>query len=114
MSLLTGDPDPALVLPPAVPVGRESTAGVAVMAHLRRQTTALLEASVDVGRADVRAVHATRVATRRLRAGLRLYGDLLDGGVAARLGRELSWYAGALSPLRDVDVFTAAVQFCIL
>ena len=37
-----GDPD--RVLPPAVPVGRGSTAGVAVLGHLRRQTAALLAA----------------------------------------------------------------------
>lgn len=101
--------DPELVLPPATPVGRESTAGVAVMAHLRRQTSALLEASSQVGGDDTEPVHATRVATRRLRAGLRLYGDLIDGDIARRLRTELSWYAGALSPLRDVDVFESTV-----
>jgi CHAD domain-containing protein len=104
-----GEPDPERALPPAVPVGRDSTAGVAVMAHLRRQTAALLDASVGVGGADDGPVHATRVATRRLRAGLRLYGDLLEGDVATRLRSELSWYAGALSPLRDVDVFLVTV-----
>lgn len=105
-----GDPDPERALPPAVPVGRDSTAGVAVMAHLRRQTAALLEASTGVGGHDDGPVHATRVATRRLRAGLRLYGDLLEGDVATRSRAELSWYAGALSPLRDVDVFLSTVE----
>lgn len=105
MTTSIGEPDPERALPPAVPVGRDSTAGVAVMAHLRRQTAALLEASHGVGGDDDRPVHATRVATRRLRAGLRLYGDLLEGDVATRLRSELSWYAGVLSPLRDVDVF---------
>lgn len=109
MTTTIGDPDPERALPPAVPVGRDSTAGVAVMAHLRRQTAALLGASSGVGGDDEGPVHATRVATRRLRAGLRLYGDLLDGDVAPRLRSELSWYAGALSPLRDVDVFLATV-----
>ncbi len=110
MTTSIGGLDPERALPPAVPVGRDSTAGVAVMAHLRRQTSALLEASSGVGDHDDRPVHATRVATRRLRAGLRVYGDLLDGDVAARLRSELSWYAGALSPLRDVDVFLVAVE----
>jgi CHAD domain-containing protein len=41
---------------------------------------------------------------------LRLYGDLLQGDIAARLRSELSWYAGQLSPLRDVDVFAAAIR----
>ena len=87
MTTTIGDPDPERALPPAVPVGRDSTAGVAVMAHLRRQTAALLGASSGVGGDDEGPVHATRVATRRLRAGLRLYGDLLDGDVAPRRRR---------------------------
>jgi CHAD domain-containing protein len=110
MTTSIGGPDPERSLPPAVPVGRDSTAGVAVMAHLRRQTSALLEASAEVGGADIEPVHATRVATRRLRAGLRIYGDLLEGDVASRLRSELAWYAGALSPLRDVDVFLEVVR----
>ena len=110
MTTPSGATDPERRLPPAVPVGRDSTAGVAVMAHLRRQTSALLEASAGVGGDDIGPVHATRVATRRLRAGLRVYGDLLDGDVAARLRSELSWYAGVLSPLRDVDVFALVVE----
>ena len=48
-----GSQDPERLLPPAVPVGRDSTAGVAVMAHLRRQTGALLEASGRVGDDDI-------------------------------------------------------------
>jgi CHAD domain-containing protein len=110
MTTSIGVPDPERTLPPAVPVGRDSTAGVAVMAHLRRQTSALLEASVGVGGDDIEPVHATRVATRRLRAGLRVYGDLLEGDIATRLRAELAWYAGTLSPLRDVDVFLEVVE----
>ena len=101
--------DPDLVSPPPTPVGRDSTAGVAVMAHLRRQTGALLAADsgLDVDAPD--AVHAARVAARRLRSGLRVYGDLLRDDVAARLRPELSWYAGALSPVRDLEVFAASL-----
>lgn len=75
------------------------------MAHLRRQTGALLEASAQLGTQDPSAVHAARVATRRLRSGLKVYGDLLQGDAAATLRPELSWYAGALSAVRDLDVF---------
>jgi len=102
--------DPELELPPATPVGRESTAGVAVMAHLRTQTAALLAA--DAGLDDDRdeAVHRARVAARRLRSGLRLYGDLLVGDIAPALRTELSWYAGLLSPARDIEVFVAGLR----
>ena len=86
-----GAVDPDLVLPPAVPVGRDSTAGVAVMAHLRRQTSApARRRRRRRRRATTDAVHATRVAARRLRAGLRVYGDLLDATTSpARLRPEL-------------------------
>ncbi len=99
--------DPDRVLPPAVPVGRESTAGVAVLGHLRRQTAALLAAGTGVPEGVEDSVHAARVAARRLRSGLRVYGDLLRDDVSARLRPELAWYAGTLSPARDLEVFAA-------
>ena len=102
--------DPETALPPAVPVSRDSTAGVAVMAHLRRQTGALLEAYAALGVEGSDAIHASRVAARRLRSGLRVYGDLLRDGVAERLRPELAWYAGVLSPARDLEVFAQALE----
>jgi CHAD domain-containing protein len=102
--------DPELVLPPPTPVSGDSTAGVVIRSHLRRQTSALLaaDAGLDDDRPD--AVHASRVAARRLRSGLRVYGDLLTDDLSARLRPELSWYAGQLSPARDLEVFTAALS----
>lgn len=102
--------DVEVLLPPPTPVTAGSTAGVVVRAHLRRQTAALLEA--DSGVPDDRddAVHAARVAARRLRSGLRIYGDLLDDDSSARLRPELSAYAGALAPARDLEVFIAALE----
>lgn len=97
--------DPDRVLPPAVPVGRGSTAGVAVLGHLRRQTAALLAADSGIPEGVDDAVHQARVAARRLRSGLRVYGDLLRDDLSARLRPELSWYAGTLSPARDLEVF---------
>lgn len=102
--------DPDLLPPPPTPVSRDSTAGVAVMAHLRRQTAALLAADAGIDSDAPDAVHAARVAARRLRSGLRVYGDLLRDDVSAQLRPELSWYAGTLSPVRDLEVFTAALS----
>ena len=48
-------------------------------------------------------VHQTRVATRRLRAALRLFGDLLPED-AAGLRDELKWIANRFSTVRDLDV----------
>ena len=101
--------DPDLVAPPPTPVGRDSTAGVAVMAHLRRQTGALLAADAGLDEDAPGAVHAARVAARRLRSGLRVYGELLLDDLSARLRPELAWYAGVLSPVRDLEVFAATL-----
>ena len=48
-------------------------------------------------------VHQMRVATRRMRAALRLFSDLLppDG---SSLNDELKWFASQLGPVRDLDV----------
>ena len=102
--------DPDLVAPPPTPVGRDSAAGVAVMAHLRRQTGALIAADAGLDADAPDAVHAARVAARRLRSGLRVYGDLLVDDMSAQLRPELAWYAGTLSPARDLEVFAASLS----
>lgn len=48
-------------------------------------------------------VHQMRVATRRMRAALRLFGDLLPAA-ASGLNDELNWIAGQLGAARDLDV----------
>lgn len=49
------------------------------------------------------AIHATRVATRRLRSALRTFRPLWTHGYS-RLRDELRWYAGLLSRPRDLEV----------
>ena len=44
-----------------------------------------------------------RVATRRLRAALRLFADVLPPQ-ASSLSDELKWFASQLGPVRDLDV----------
>lgn len=102
--------DPDLVLPPAVPVSRGSTAGVAVLGHLRTQVAALQQADRGLAEGADDAVHGARVAARRLRSGLRVYGDLLRDDLSARLRPELAWYAGTLSPARDLEVFIEVLE----
>jgi CHAD domain-containing protein len=48
-------------------------------------------------------VHQMRVATRRLRAALRLFSDVLPSH-AGSLSAELKWIAGQLGTVRDLDV----------
>jgi CHAD domain-containing protein len=52
---------------------------------------------------DPRDVHQMRVATRRMRAALRLFGDLLPPDTSS-LNEELNWIAGQLGATRDLDV----------
>jgi CHAD domain-containing protein len=49
-------------------------------------------------------IHKSRVATRRLRAEIRLLRPVLVRSVADHLGEELKWLAGALGEVRDIDV----------
>jgi CHAD domain-containing protein len=48
-------------------------------------------------------IHDTRVATRRFRSTLRVFGKFFDGA-AGDLDRELKWYAGLLGEVRDCQV----------
>src|SRR5262249_54515903 len=52
---------------------------------------------------DIEEVHQMRVATRRLRGALRVFGDILPPE-AGTLHDELRWIADRLAPARDLDV----------
>jgi triphosphatase len=49
-------------------------------------------------------VHQMRIATRRLRVALRLFGHMLPRAQAKQLKRDLRWFAGRLGTVRDLDV----------
>jgi len=51
-------------------------------------------------------VHRIRIAARRLRIALRLFGALLPPRAATRLGKELRWWAHTLGTVRELDVHT--------
>jgi inorganic triphosphatase YgiF len=50
------------------------------------------------------AVHRTRVACRRFRAVIRVFGELFDPVRASRLAAELQWYGAELGEIRDREV----------
>jgi triphosphatase len=50
------------------------------------------------------AIHQMRIATRRLRASLRMFGRMLPHDEAKRFNREFRWLACSLGQLRDLDV----------
>lgn len=64
--------------------------------------TALLGYGAESDDAE-RHVHQARVATRRLRAALRLFADVLPPEACGERD-ELQWIANQLGPLRDLDV----------
>ncbi|MGI9147569.1 MAG: CHAD domain-containing protein [Chloroflexota bacterium] len=80
-----------------------STGDLAVLV-LQRNATEFLE-HVPGARAgvDPHHVHQMRVATRRMRAALRLFSDLLPPD-SRSLDEELKWFASQLGPVRDLDV----------
>lgn len=58
-------------------------------------------------RRDPDAVHQMRVALRRLRAAISLFGDVVADEARDPLKSELRWIANALGQARDLDVFLA-------
>lgn len=89
----------------AAPVGPHDSAGTVVAAAFAASTARLLrnDPGVRLGD-DPEAVHQARVATRRLRADLRTFRDLVEPDWAASLRDELRWLGGALGAVRDTEV----------
>jgi CHAD domain-containing protein len=80
------------------------SAGEVAFAILRRHFAATLahEPGVRLGE-DPEELHDMRVATRRLRAALKLYSDFLPKR-SERYERDLRWVGGVLGEVRDLDV----------
>ena len=104
-----------LSIPDAVDLGptgvsADSDLGEVGQAVIRRHVGVLLakEAGTRLGE-DVEELHDMRVATRRLRAAIDFFGDALP--VRARsLRAELTWLAGLLGAVRDLDVQLSGLQ----
>ena len=98
---------------PAKRPGRTSRVGDVVVAYLREQAEAIVWGDPAVRQDVPDAVHAMRVATRRLRSALQAYGRVIDRAATRELSGELKWLAGVLGGARDLEVlhsrFTRAV-----
>jgi CHAD domain-containing protein len=85
------------------PAHRAASLQDSVLAYLAEQYDAILTGDLELRRGhDV--VHKTRVATRRYRSVLRVFGGLFDPDRAAALDAELKWYAAVLGEVRDLQV----------
>ena len=71
--------------------------------YLQAQYDALAFGDLRMRRGE-NAVHKTRVAVRRVRSTLRVFGDIFDTERVASLDAELRWYAELLGAVRDLDV----------
>jgi triphosphatase len=93
-------------LPDLGPTGVTPSATLGELAFrvLRKDAAAMLaqEAGTRLGE-DIEALHQMRVATRRMRAGLDMFADVLPVR-AGRLRAELGWLAGVLGEVRDLDI----------
>ena len=78
--------------------------GAVALAVLRRQFTAMLakEPGTRLGD-DIEELHDMRVATRRLRAALSLFADVLPE-TALKAREEIGWVGQGLGAVRDLDV----------
>jgi CHAD domain-containing protein len=84
-----------------------------VFAHavLKREATALAANKPQVASAPApEEIHQLRVAARRLRVALRLFGRMLPSKDAAHFKTELRWFAGSLGDVRDLDVYTESIK----
>jgi len=98
-------PEDMGTLPP-VQISRESAMLDVAYAQIARQVSTLeLQQPRAWEGIDPRGVHQMRIATRRLRAALRVFRALLPTDAVARFGRELRWLAGVLGDVRDADVY---------
>jgi triphosphatase len=81
-----------------------ATTGELALEALRRNAQAFMaRAPGATAGVDPEDVHQMRVATRRLRAALRIFSDVLPPE-AGRLNDELKWIAAQLGAVRDLDV----------
>ncbi len=107
LARVLGDRIPAPGQPAAGRAGRRMPAGEVVRAYLSAQAQAITDLDPLVRLNRPGAVHRMRVATRRTRAALRVFGKVVDRRAARPLAGELAWLAGVLGRVRDGEVVRA-------
>ncbi|HET9143929.1 CYTH and CHAD domain-containing protein [Actinophytocola sp.] len=83
---------------------RPATAGETVLAYLREQADALTRADLLVRKGAADSVHKLRVAARKMRSALRVFGRIVDRDRTRDLAGELRWLGARLAPARDLEV----------
>lgn len=96
---------PAIVRAREAEITADMPAGQAAALVLRNCLGQWLANDLAVRARQIEGVHQMRVALRRLRAALALFGDLLEATQLNHLDREAKWLARLLGTARDWDVF---------
>jgi CHAD domain-containing protein len=107
-NMLTRPERPAVIAGSRPP--RDSRAGDVVLGYLRIHARALRTLEPEVRAGEFDAVHQMRVATRRLRATLRTYRQVISRTDSEHLADELQWLGRALGQARDGEVLCAHLQ----
>ena len=103
------DPNSSAVPGATTAPGSRPDSAFVVFAHevLRRETAQLVASKPQVESAPTPdEIHQLRVAARRLRVALRLFGRMLPSEDTARFQADLRWFASSLGDVRDLDVYT--------
>lgn len=98
---------------PAVYAGEPTPASAAadvVLAYLSMQVQALTHLDPQVRRGQPDSVHQMRVATRRARSALQIFGQVIDRKRTGPLRNELRWLATVLGRTRDAEVLLARLK----
>jgi CHAD domain-containing protein len=85
------------------PAGRRATADP-VLDYISGQVARLHDAEGEVRASEPDGVHNMRVAVRRLRTALVVYGSMFEESLAESLTGELRWLGQTLAPSRDLEV----------
>lgn len=91
----------AIAAPPKPDV--DGAAPRALTAYVSGQIDAIFDGDMQLRRGQD-PIHDTRVAIRRLRSTMRVFGKLLDRSATEHLDQELKWFAGLLGEVRDRQV----------
>jgi CHAD domain-containing protein len=89
---------------------RSSSAGEAVLAYLRAQAATLAALEPPVRAGEFGSVHQMRVTTRRLRAALRSFRQVIPRAGSDHLAAELQWLGQILGRARDDEVLAAYLR----
>ena len=93
----------AHALPAAETSEIEDTALGGLTTYVAEQIDAIFDGDMRLRRGQD-PIHDTRVAIRRLRSTIRVFGKLFDRSATDHLDEELKWFAGLLGEVRDRQV----------